>query len=39
MVDILLDALLDSLRLLPFLFVTYLVMGILERRQAPEQKI
>lgn len=38
MVDILLDALLDSLRLLPFLFVTYLVMGILERAASARTK-
>lgn len=31
MTEILLDALIDSLRLLPFLFLTYFVMGILER--------
>ncbi len=31
MTEVLLDALMDSLRLIPFLFLTYLVMGILER--------
>ena len=30
MTDILIDALKDSVRLIPFLFVTYLVIGILE---------
>ncbi len=31
MTEVLLDALLDSLRLVPFLFATYFVMGLLER--------
>lgn len=29
MLDVILDALKDSIKLIPFLFVTYLVMGIL----------
>lgn len=36
MIDILLDALLDSLRLVPFLFLTYLAMGFLERATGPK---
>lgn len=30
MLDVILDALKDSIKLIPFLFVTYLVMGILQ---------
>lgn len=36
MIDILLDALLDSLRLVPFLFLTYVAMGFLERATGPK---
>lgn len=38
MFDVILDALLDSLKLLPFLFLTYLVMGILERAASDKSK-
>lgn len=38
MQEILLDALLDSLRLIPFLFATYLAMGILEHAASSRTK-
>ena len=38
MLDFILDALVDSLKLLPFLFLTYLVMGILERAASDKSK-
>ncbi|MCQ2551586.1 MAG: arsenic efflux protein [Clostridia bacterium] len=38
MLDFILDALVDSLKLLPFLFLTYLVMGILERAASDRSK-
>lgn len=38
MFDFILDALVDSLKLLPFLFLTYLVMGILERAASDKSK-
>lgn len=38
MTEVILDALLDSLRLVPFLFLTYLAMGILERASGHRTK-
>lgn len=38
MIEVLLDALKDSLRLVPFLFVTYMAMGILERATSEKTK-
>ncbi len=38
MFDIVLDALLDSVKLLPFLFLAYLAMGILERAASDKSK-
>lgn len=38
MIDVLLEAVHDSLRLLPFLFATYLVMGILEHAASDRPK-
>lgn len=38
MLDFILDALVDSLKLLPFLFATYLVMGFLERAASDRSK-
>lgn len=38
MLDIILDAFLDSIKLLPFLFLTYFVMGIFERATSERSK-
>lgn len=38
MIDIILDTLLDTARLIPFLYITYLIMGILEKRASGTMK-
>ncbi|MCQ2548206.1 MAG: arsenic efflux protein [Clostridia bacterium] len=38
MLDVLLDGLLDSLKLIPFLFITYVVMGIIEAASSAKMR-
>ena len=38
MVDILLDAIIDSIKLLPFLFITYLIMEYIEHKTKEKTK-
>ncbi len=38
MIDILLDAIIDSIKLLPFLFVTYLIMEYIEHKTKEKTK-
>lgn len=38
MIDILLDTVIDSLKLIPFLFITYLIMEYLEHKLSDKSK-
>ena len=38
MLEVILEALVDSFKLLPFLFLTYLVMGVLEHAASDRPK-
>ena len=39
MIDILIDALIDSIKILPFLFITYLIMEYIEHKMSEKSKI
>ena len=38
MIDILLDAIIDSIKILPFLFITYLIMEYIEHKMSEKSK-
>ena len=38
MIDILIDALIDSIKILPFLFITYVIMEYIEHKMSEKSK-